>query len=306
MLDSRIKNRLYFAGNREIGRSTEPWQVWLAALNRRCLLNYTRPACEIRLLSFTPFKTARQSSSFDLISVLDDLLGERLRDGDVIVLSSKFIAISEGRVVSLDRVKPGARAKEFASKFDMSPELCELILNESDEVIGGVKGFILTLWKGLLTPNAGIDKSNIEHGKVVLYPKDPLGSARRVARGFLERRSVKVGVVVSDSRLMPTRMGTVGVALAAVGVDAVRDMRGHPDLFGNPLKVTRQAIADDLCSGAQLVMGEADEAMPAVLVRGLEAAEGQKSSFGPEDFSIPIDQCVFMVSLGYPERRATS
>jgi coenzyme F420-0:L-glutamate ligase/coenzyme F420-1:gamma-L-glutamate ligase len=251
------------------------------------------------MLTLTPFKTARRSSPFDLLVAMDELVGERARDGDILVVSSKFVAISEGRVVALRDVKPGGQAKELSARFEVPPELCELIIQESDKIIGGVSGFVLTLWKGLLTPNAGIDKSNIEHGKVVLYPKDPLSSAQRIADAFLERRSVTVGVVISDSRLMPTRMGTVGVALAAVGFNAVRDMRGHPDLFGNPLKVTRQAIADDLCSGAQLVMGEADEASPVVLVRGLQVPKGAKSVFGPEDFAVPVEQCVFMGSLGY-------
>ncbi len=107
--------------------------------------------------------------------------------------------------------------------------------------------------------------------------------------------------MIADSRLMPTRMGTVGVALAAVGIQAVRDLRGHPDLFGTPLKVTRQAIADDICTGAQLVMGEADEATPVVLVRGLERPQGKEASLGPADFSIPMEQCVYMRSLGYVE-----
>ncbi|MGD0318810.1 MAG: coenzyme F420-0:L-glutamate ligase [Nitrososphaerales archaeon] len=253
------------------------------------------------MLTFTPFKTTRRSSAFDLPDLVDELVGNQVGEGDVLVISSKFIAISEGRIVSLDSVKPGSRAIELSRKFEVPAELCELILQESDLIIGGVPGFILTLWNGLLTPNAGIDKSNIEHGRVVLYPKDPCESAARIADELRKRRGVHIGVVVSDSRLTPTRMGTVGVALAAVGVQAIRDMRGHPDLFGNPLKVTRQAIADDLCSGAQLVMGEADEATPVVLVRGVQTAGAERASFAPKDFAIPIEQCVFMGSVGYPK-----
>jgi coenzyme F420-0:L-glutamate ligase len=254
------------------------------------------------MLTFTSFKTTRRNSAFDLPRLVDDLVGDQIRQGDVLVISSKFIAISEGRVVSLDSVKPSARAAELARRFEMQPELCELILEESDEVVGGVPGFVLTLWNGLLTPNAGIDKSNIEYGRVILYPKNPLGSAVKIADELKKRRDVTVGAVVSDSRLMPTRIGTVGVALAAVGIQAVRDMRGHSDLFGNPLKVTRQAIADDLCTGAQLVMGEADEATPIVLVRGLPAAGAEEVKFGPSDFAIPTDQCVYMTSFGYKHR----
>jgi coenzyme F420-0:L-glutamate ligase len=254
------------------------------------------------MLTFVSFKTATKNSAFDLPQVVDELLGDQLREGDVLVVSSKFIAISEGRIVSLGSVGPSSRATELSKRYEVPAELCELIIQESDLIIGGVPGFILTMWKGLLTPNAGIDKSNIEHGRVVLYPKDPLASATKIADEMRRRRGVRIGVVVSDSRLTPTRMGTIGVALAAVGIQAIRDMRGHPDLFGNPLKVTRQAIADDLCSGAQLVMGEADEATPIVLVRGLQTVGAEESRFAPSDFSIPIEQCVFVGSLGWQKK----
>jgi F420-0:gamma-glutamyl ligase len=142
-------------------------------------------------------------------------------------------------------------------------------------------------------------------------PSNPLESALNVVNGIESRRGSRIAVIVSDSRLTPTRMGTIGVALAAVGVLAVRDLRGRLDLFGNPLKVTRQAIADDLCSGAQLVMGESDEASPVVLVRGLEPdLIDRESKYSSSDFSIPIDKCVYLRSLGYivpvPDRAETS
>jgi coenzyme F420-0:L-glutamate ligase / coenzyme F420-1:gamma-L-glutamate ligase len=104
-------------------------------------------------------------------------------------------------------------------------------------------------------------------------------------------------VVIADSRLMPTRKGTVGVALAAAGIKAIADLRGKPDLFGNVLRVTSQAIADDLCSGAQIVMGEADEATPIVLVRGLGMESSEADSMS--SFAVDPGQCVYMRSLGY-------
>lgn len=222
-----------------------------------------------------------------------------MKDGDVLVISSKFVAISEGRVVTLSTVSPSSRANQLSQQYNMPPELCELVLRESDEIIGGVEGFILAVKHGLLTPNAGIDKSNIDHGRVVLYPEDPLASAAGIVGAMRRRRGVGIGVVISDSRLMPTRIGTVGVALAAVGIQAVRDLRGKPDLFGNPLRVTRQAIADDLCTSAQILMGEADEGAPIVLVRGLDPALLAERSYSMRDFAISADQCVFMRSLGH-------
>jgi len=250
------------------------------------------------VITFEAFKATRKNAPFSLLDLIDDLVGPTLRDGDVLVISSKFVAVSEGRIVSLDAVTPSGKALELSRSFAIPPELCELIVQESDQILGGVNGFILTLKHGLLTPNAGIDKSNIEHGRVVLYPTDPLASALRIVESVKSRRGVHVGAIVSDSRLMPTRMGTTGVALAAVGFQAIRDMRGRPDLFGNPLRVTRQALADDLCSGAQLLMGEADEATPIVLARGLDASLMGDYRYAMKDFSVPLDQDVFVQSGG--------
>ncbi len=251
-------------------------------------------------ITFVPVKTQRKTAPFGLGELVDKLLGSELRDGDILVVSSKFIAVSEGRVVDLSTVVPSDHAASMARRMSISPELCELVIRESDETIGGVTGFMLTLKEGLLTPNAGIDKSNIEHGKVVLYPRSPLESARALVEEVRFRRGVEIGVVVSDSRLMPTRKGTVGVALAAAGMEAIVDLRGRPDLFGNVLKVTSQAVADDLCSGAQIVMGEANESVPIVLVRGLTTSAGK--TYRMSSFAVDPEQCVYMRSLGYRAR----
>ncbi len=245
-------------------------------------------------------KTPRESNPFNLGDLVDRTVGSQLQDGDILVISSKFIAVSEGRVVDLSTVVPSDEAVSEAKRLNISPELCELVIRESDDVIGGVSGFMLTLIEGLLTPNAGIDKSNVEHGKVVLYPRRPLESAAALVDEIRFRRGVEIGVIVSDSRLTPTRKGTVGVALAAAGMEAIVDLRGRPDLFGNVLKVTSQAIADDLCSGAQLVMGEADESIPIVLVRGLTTDAGRR--YGMSSFAVDPEQCVYMRSLGYRAR----
>lgn len=251
----------------------------------------------IRLtVTFTPVKTPRESGPFNLGDLVDRVVGGELEDGDILVVSSKFISVSEGRVVDLRNVVPSEEALATAKRLGMAPELCELVIRESDAIIGGVSGFMLALKEGLLTPNSGIDKSNIEHGKVVLYPRNPLESAITLVDEVRFRRGVAVGVVVSDSRLMPTRRGTVGVALAAAGFEAILDLRGRSDLFGGVLKVTSQAIADDLCSGAQVVMGEADEAVPIVLVRGVPTSQGK--SYRMSSFAVDPEQCVYMRSLG--------
>jgi len=251
------------------------------------------------LLTLYPVNVGRASGKFNLVSLLEKRLGKSLRNGDVLVISSKYVAISEGRVVALKGVKPGAKAKELARTYRMDARLCELIVRESDLIIGGIPGFLLASWEGLLTPNAGIDKSNIEHGMVVLYPRRPEISARGIRDAIKFDLGVDVGVVICDSRLMPTRRGTVGVALASVGLKAIVDLRGKKDLFGNVLRVTSQAIADDLSSSAQLLMGESNEGVPAVVVRGLDARLLGDMSYPSTKFSISADEDVFLRSLGY-------
>lgn len=238
-------------------------------------------------------------SEFDLVNLIDELAGPNLKDGDVLVISSKFVAISEGRIVQLKTVNASRRARDLSVRYAVSPEMCELVIRESDEIIGGVPGFILALKNGLLTPNAGIDKSNIEHGSVVLYPRRPMESAILIRKALRFTRGVNIGVVVCDSRLMPTRRGTTGVTLAAAGLEGIRDLRGKNDLFGNVLRVTSQAIADDLSSAAQLAMGESDEATPIVVVRGLGKRFVREANYESRDFAIPTEQCVYMRSLGY-------
>jgi coenzyme F420-0:L-glutamate ligase len=256
------------------------------------------------LLTLVPVVVRPKSSRFDLVSLIEEELGARLRDGDVLVISSKFVAVSEGRVVRLGSIRAGQRAKQLAAQNRMDERLCELVLRESDEVIGGIPGFVLASKDGLLTPNAGIDKSNVRHGSVVLYPRRPELSAWRVREALKFSRGVSIGVVICDSRLSPTRKGTTGVAVASSGIEAVLDMRGRRDLFGNVLRVTSQSIADDLSSAAEILMGESDEATPIVLARGLGKRLLRNTDYGGRKFSIPMDECVYLRSLGYSKSAA--
>ncbi|HKT22917.1 MAG TPA: coenzyme F420-0:L-glutamate ligase [Nitrososphaerales archaeon] len=253
------------------------------------------------MLALIPVTMPRKSAEFDVAELIGKRVGARLRDGDVVVVSSKFVAVSEGRVVKLASVRATARAMELGAKHRMDPRVCELVLRESDEVMGGIPGFLLTSKDGLLTPNAGIDKSNVRHGAVVLYPRRPEVSARRIRDALRYSRGVSVGVVICDSRLSPTRRGTTGVAVAASGIEAIIDMRGRSDLFGNVLKVTSQALADDLSSAAEVLMGESDEATPVVVVRGVGKRVVKGEEYPGRRFAIPIDEDVFLRSLGYSQ-----
>ncbi|MGC9209051.1 MAG: coenzyme F420-0:L-glutamate ligase [Nitrososphaeria archaeon] len=214
----------------------------------------------------------RASRRFDIVSavaVFYRRIGRRPKDGDILVISGKYVAISEGRIYRLDRVVPSEEAIELARANGGDPRIAELVLRESEFVAPSFAGIFMASIRGILQPNAGIDKSNIREGYVVLYPQDPNGSARRVRLGILDMYGARVGVVISDSRIYPTRKGTTGIAIGYSGIIPLIDERGSVDLFGKKLKVTRRAIADQLATMAQPLMGEAGESRPIVLIRGL-------------------------------------
>jgi coenzyme F420-0:L-glutamate ligase/coenzyme F420-1:gamma-L-glutamate ligase len=192
----------------------------------------------------------------------------QLDNGDVIAVSSKVVAASEGRVAKLKSVRVTETARQLSRKWGIDPRLVTLVLCESDKILGGVPGFLLTMKNGILTANAGIDLKNSPRGTATFWPHDADISAGRL-RKSLERASGKrLGVIVVDSRVTPLRLGTVGLALGVSGFLAVRDFRGKPDIFGRKVKATQANIADDLASSAHVLMGESNERQALVIIRG--------------------------------------
>lgn len=240
-----------------------------------------------------------QENAFDLVSTLIDALhasGETLQSGDVVAVSSKYTAISEGRVVRLDDIQVSEEAQAIAERYHMNAVIAQLVIGEADHVFGGIPGFLLTFKDGILSPNAGIDRSNIPNGYAVLFPEYPYRSAENLRCALRQKLGVDVGVILTDSWLMPGRLGTTGVALATAGFKPIQDERGKIDLFGNPMQVTQRGIADTICAAAQLVMGERDEATPIAIVRntGVEILDIELSE---EDVSIPWHMCIYVQSL---------
>ena len=188
-------------------------------------------------------------------------------NNDILVLAESAVASAEGRVVELESITPSGKAIELSKLYENDPRKMELIIRESDEILGGIPGVVVTITKGVLSPSAGIDNSNAPEGHVVLLPKDPKRSAIEIREKLMKEYGCNIAVIIGDSRTQPLRLGCVGIALGCAGIEPVEDMRGHRDLFGKPLLITRRATADNLVSAAQLIMGEADESTPAVLIR---------------------------------------
>ena len=195
-------------------------------------------------------------------------------DGDVVVVAQKVVSKAEGRYVDLATVAPSARALGLAREVDKDPRLVELILRESRRVVRHRPGVLIIEHRlGFVMANAGIDRSNIDpdaaEEPVLLLPLDPDASAAALRARLVTQFAVAMGVVVSDSFGRAWRRGTVGIALGAAGLPSCIDLRGRADLYGRALRVSETGFADEIAAAASLLMGQADEGVPAVLVRGL-------------------------------------
>ena len=217
-----------------------------------------------------------------------------LCDGDVVVIASSAVATAQGRLKRLSEVRPSRRAKLLAKRSSLEPEFVELVLREAEKVLGAGKGVLLTLKGGRLCVNAGVDHSNVPQGYALLLPKDPKKAAGEILRA-LKPQGARIGVIIADSHVQPLRMGTVGQALGVAGIEPVLDCRGQLDLFGKPLRMTYRAIADQLATAAQVVMGEAAERGPVVVVRGANLAFTDRAKLSPR---ISPKRCIYAKALG--------
>jgi coenzyme F420-0:L-glutamate ligase/coenzyme F420-1:gamma-L-glutamate ligase len=194
--------------------------------------------------------------------------------GDVLVVAQKIVSKAEDRFVDVSAVTPSPEAVELAGPTGKDPRLIEVILSESRRIVRHRPNLVIAEHRlGFVMANAGIDHSNVgpDTGaeRVLLLPEDPDASARALREQLVAAYGVPVGVIVSDSFGRPWRRGTVGVAIGAAGLPSIIDWRGHPDMFGRTLEVTETGFADEVAAAASLIMGQAGEAMPMVLVRGL-------------------------------------
>lgn len=233
---------------------------------------------------------------------LADLMVEALRDagiepvdGNILVLAQKIVSKAEGRQVLLATVDPSAAAVKLARETDKDPRLVELILRESSAVIRTAPGVIIVRHRlGIISANAGIDQSNINHAKgdsALLLPENPDRSALRLREALQQEFGKDLGVIVSDSMNRPWRLGTVGYAIGSAGVTVLEDRRGDTDIFGRELKVTMSNLADSIATAAMLVMGETSERVPAALVQGLCVVDSTQAA---RDSIRPVAEDLFL------------
>lgn len=204
-----------------------------------------------------------------------------VEDGDVFVVAETVISKSESNIIDLETIKPSLKAEKLADKTGKDPRLVEAIIQESNEILRVGHDFIVSEDKhGFVCANAGIDESNVEKGFATPIPDDPDKSARVIREKIEEATGKEIVVIIADTQGRPFREGAVGVAIGISGMHPLWDRKGEKDLYGRTLKTTNIAVADELASAASVMMGQADEGIPVVIIRGVEYVENLKDDSG--------------------------
>jgi len=218
------------------------------------------------VLEIIPIKIQREigidTNFVDLI-----LESSEINDGDILVFSQKIVSKNEGCMLSLSSVNPSLLANGIASSYGKDPRLIELILSESERIVRMENGIIIVKTKhGFVCANAGIDESNVQDGYATLLPKDPDKSAILLKERIEQKTGKNISVIISDTFGRPFRLGQTDVAIGIAGLEPILDYNGKPDTFGKIMRVTAIAVADEICSASELVMGKVEKC-PIAIVR---------------------------------------
>lgn len=250
----------------------------------------------LEIIPIPSYKLVEESD--DLLSILEESLGAsemEFEDDDILVIASKVVAVVEAGIVSYSSIKPSKKAIELAKNAHMEPEFAQIILDESNgNYTGAVPGAITTFNKYGLLANAGADQSNSGKEKIILLPRNCKKSAENIHKRIFKKMKKYVGIIIADSRTTPLRLGTVGCALATYGFLSILDERGKNDLFGRPMHITVRAIADQLATAAEIVMGETDEMIPFAIIRGFPMIRISKDEEMDLNTLISPEECMFI------------
>jgi len=190
-----------------------------------------------------------------------------IQDDDILVFSQKIVSKNEGRILSLSSVNPSLLANGISSSYNKDPRLMELILSESKRIVRMENGIIIVETNhGFVCANAGIDESNVQDGYATLLPEDPDRSANLLKERIEKKTGKNIAVIISDTFGRPFRLGQTDVAIGVAGIEPILDYSGKPDTFAKIMQVTAIAIADEICSATELVMGKVEKC-PVALVR---------------------------------------
>ncbi|MEM2927387.1 MAG: coenzyme F420-0:L-glutamate ligase [Nitrososphaerota archaeon] len=253
---------------------------------------------EIKLIGLTNMPLIKKGDDIAKI-IMNSIEKEKviIEEGDIIVISQKIISKAEGRIINLKKIKPSKKAIKIAEITNKDPRLVEIILKESKKIIKACPGHLIVKTKqGIVCANAGVDRSNVA-GKediVTLLPKNPDYSANKIRKKIEKIYGKKIGVVISDTYGRPLRNGHINMAIGLSGIKPFKDYRSKKDIFGYELKIKNIAIADEIASAAELVMGQAKERIPVVIIKGLDKKLLQrKGRVSANDLNMPKEKWLF-------------
>ena len=230
----------------------------------------------------------------ELISKAMEKQGTPIQDGDVVVITHIVVSRSEGNIINLDEVVPSPFAEALAKDMDKDPALIEVVLREAKSIVRMGDGHIIAETKhGHICANAGVDRSNVPGERnVAPLPKDPDLSARQIRQKIRDITGKEVAVLISDTHGRALRRGEINVAVGVAGIKPIRDRRGENDLFGYTLRIKQTAVADELCSAAELVIGQANEGIPVALIRGYPYQKTEEASL--KELLWPKEKALFI------------
>ena len=231
-----------------------------------------------------------------LIHKGDDLAGmicERFefKQGDILIIASSVYSKAKGHSANLSDISPGTRATRIASRTGEDPRFIQAVLDASSDILLEYPFVLSELPFGHIGVRAGVDQSNIEDEMIIYLPPDPMKAAAEVRQEILDKTGISVGVIITDTCGRSFRRGQTGNAIGWSGMTAIRDFRGDTDLFGHVLKITEEAVVDEIAGFGNFVMGESNNGVPAVVFRNCPSWTGHDDIYFRQDEDI-IRKCM--------------
>lgn len=220
----------------------------------------------LRIEAFTVNNVPLVKEGDDLTDFLRDI---DLHDGDIVVIASTIVSKAEGLIRSLESITPSERAISIAAGLNEDPRFIEAVLGQSAEILIETPFLLVESKFGQVCVNAGLDRSNVEDGFVLLLPDDPSQSAQQIRTRIIERYGKNVAVIISDTCGRSFREGQTGVGIGFAGIASMKDWRGTRDLVGKVLEITNEGVGDEIAGFANVMMGEGADGIPIVVVRGI-------------------------------------
>ena len=236
----------------------------------------------MQLIQITPIRISNEIVLHNDLSViiLDALDRDQIeiQNGDILAVTHKIVSKAEGRVVELDSIKPSTKAVSMAKEHDKDPRIMELILKESSQILRAKDGIIISETRhGFVCANAGVDQSNVKGDTAALLPLAPDESADRIRHAVEKKVGKEVAVIITDTFGRTFRNGQTNVAIGIAGINPIKSYIGTTDMYGRKLRVTEIAVADEIASASELVMGKA-EGTPVAIIRGYDFEKASKAS----------------------------